>query len=293
MPNASSTDTPDERYLPPFDEVDAPSFDIPADACDCHAHVISESGYPFTPSRSYTPYPAPEVKYLQMLERTGMSRGVLVQVSVYGTDNRYMLSVVRKHPQRLRAVAVVAPDISDRELEQMHADGVRGVRLNVLFGGGVGFDVMETLAHRIAPLGWHMQFLLDATNLEDLMPRMQKLPCPAVIDHMGHMSTRLGVGHRGFQALLHLVREHDFWVKLSGAYRISDDFDRFADTLPFARALVEAAPERMLWGSDWPHVTVTRMPNTGRLRNLFAEWVDDPALRQQILVSNPARLYDF
>src|SRR5690606_3139094 len=123
--------------------------------------------------------------------------------------------------------AVVAPSISDQELNVLHQAGVRGVRLNVLFGGGVGFDAMETLAARIAPLGWHIQFLLDARELPVLLPRLAALPCPIVIDHMGHTPVSLGISHTGFQALLSLVRNHDVWVKLSGAYRISSEFDQF------------------------------------------------------------------
>jgi len=294
----SNPDHPVERStalcLAPFDTVEPATFSVPAGACDTHAHVVCAApGYPMAPDRSYTPPPAPEEKYLAMLDAMGMSRGVLVQISVYGTDNRYMLDVLSRHPQRLRGVAVVSADIEEAELLRLHAAGVRGVRLNVLFGGGIGFDSMEKLAARIAPLGWHMQFLMDIRQLPELMPRMSKLPCPVVIDHMGHMPVASGVEHPGFQALLHMVREQGWWSKLSGPYRISERPDDYADVTPWARALVAAAPERMLWGSDWPHVAIPRMVDSGRMRNLLSEWVPDPALRRRILVDNPARLYDF
>src|SRR5674476_709553 len=173
---------------PPFSEYDDATYSLPPGACDTHAHVVSSSAsYSFVNERSYTPPPAPEQEYIRMLGGTGMSRGVLVQISVYGTDNRYMLSVLRKHPVRLRGVAVVDSNIDDAELSTMHKQGVRGVRLNVLFGGGIGFDALETIAAKVAQFGWHLQLLLDARDLPELLPRLTRLPVPVVIDHMGHM----------------------------------------------------------------------------------------------------------
>lgn len=293
LSDASAQEAP--LCLAPLPEMDAATFDIPPGACDTHAHVVAAdaAAYPLVPERTYTPPPAPESAYLGMLKQTGMARGVLVQISVYGTDNRYMLEVLRRHPDQLRGIGVVAPTVTDSELADMHAAGVRGLRINVLFGGGIGFDAMETLAHRIAGLGWHMQFLMDARQLPELLPRMRKLPVPGVVDHMGHMPVAEGMGSAGFQALQHLVRDHGWWVKLSGAYRISDRFDDFSDVVPWAQALIETAPDRMLWGSDWPHVHQTRMVNTGRLRNQLASWAPDAALRHRILVDNPERLYGF
>lgn len=280
----------------PLPELDPPAFAMPHGAVDTHAHVISVAPeYPMVAQRSYTPPAASEQAYLTMLDRQGCSHGVLVQVSVHGTDNRYMLEVLRRNPQRLRGVAVVAPEVSDKELEAMHEAGVRGLRINVLFGGGIGFTAMETLAHRIKDLGWHMQFLMDARTLPDFMPRMTKLPVTGVIDHMGHMPVREGLSSPGFRALRELVAGHGYWVKLSGAYRISDQPPGFADVTPFAQALIKDAPDRMVWGSDWPHVSLTpeAMPNTGALRNLLAQWAPDEAVRHRILVENPARLYGF
>jgi predicted TIM-barrel fold metal-dependent hydrolase len=267
---------------------------MPAFACDTHCHVVSESeAYPMVAARIYTPPPAPEAKYLAMLAATGCTRGVLVQISVYGTDNRYMLEALGRNPN-LRGVAVVGPEVSDRELEALHAGGVRGLRINVSFpGGGLSFDAMELLARRIAPMGWHMQFLCDGRDLPGLLPRMKRLPCPGVIDHMGHMPVALGLGHPAFRAMFELVEAHGWWVKLSGAYRICDDYDGFKAVTPVAQALIAAAPDRMVWGSDWPHVAMARIPDTGKLRNLLLDWAPDPAARDRILVDNPARLYGF
>jgi predicted TIM-barrel fold metal-dependent hydrolase len=281
--------------LAPFSTVEPAAFGMPAGACDTHAHVISASDvHAMAPTRSYTPPPAPGAKYLAMLDATGCARGVLVQISVYGTDNAYLLEVLKANPDRLRGVAVVTPEVTDRELEAMHAIGVRGLRINVLFpGAGLSFDAMEVLARRIAPLGWHMQFLVEGRELPGLLPRMRKLPCPGVIDHMGHMPVALGFQHPGFQAVRELVANHGWWAKLSGAYRISEDAPDFADVAPIAQGLIEAAPDRMVWGSDWPHVAMARMPDTGHLRNLLQVWAPDPATRNRILVDNPARLYGF
>ena len=281
--------------LAPSAEVAPAAFRMPAGACDTHCHVISDSDeYTMVPSRIYTPPPAPEAKYLAHLAAIGCTRGVLVQISVYGTDNRYMLSVLARHPDRLRGVGVVTPEVTDRELEAMHAGGVRGLRINISFpGGGLSFDAMEVLARRIAPLGWHMQFLFDGRDLPELLPRMRKLPCPGVIDHMGHMPASLGLKHPAFLAMRELTKEHGWWVKLSGAYRLCDDYDGFKVCTPLAQALIEAAPERMIWGSDWPHVAMARMPDTGALRNLLKDWAPEEAMRDRILVDNPARLYDF
>jgi predicted TIM-barrel fold metal-dependent hydrolase len=229
-----------------------------------------------------------------MLDATGCARGVLVQISVYGTSNGYLLEVLKAHPERLRGIAVVTPEVTDQELEAMHALGVRGLRINVLFpGGGLSFDAMEVLARRIAPLGWHMQFLVEGRELPGLLPRMRQLPCPGVLDHMGHMPVALGFQHPGFQAVRELVANYGWWAKLSGAYRISEEAPDFADVAPIAQGLIEAAPDRMVWGSDWPHVAMARMPDTGHLRNLLKAWAPDAATRERILVDNPARLYGF
>lgn len=281
--------------LGPQPDIERPSFTVPPGACDTHAHVIGDGvRYPFVDERSYTPPPAPEENYLRMLAACGMSRGVLVQVSVHGTDNQYLLGVLQRNPTRLRGVAVAGADITEHELEAMHAAGVRGLRLNVLFGGGVDFGALEVLAQKIAPLGWHLQFLMNVQDLPPLLPRLSKLRLPCVFDHMGHMPVTLGMTEPGFQVLLAGLRDYDWWVKLSGAYRISSRFDQdFDDVIPFAQKLIATAPDRMVWGSDWPHVAIPRMPDTGHLLNLLARWAPDPVQRRRILVDNPARLYDF
>ena len=273
----------------------APRFRMPRGACDCHAHVIGSPGrYPFTAERSYTPPPAPEEAYFAMHNALGIERGVLVQVSVHGTDNRLLVETLRRHPRRLRGIAVVTPDVADAELDVLDAAGVRGLRCNELFGGGVGLEAMETLARRIARRGWHLQLLIDGRRLPSISARLARLPVPFVIDHMGCIPTAGGLGGPGFQELCKLLQEADCWVKISGANRIASEPIPYRDTIPFARALVAARPERAVWGSDWPHVAIKGpMVNDGVLLDLLAEWVPDAATRTRILVDNPAALYGF
>lgn len=271
------------------------SYAVPAGTIDTHAHVIgSPPAHPLVPDRSYTPPEAPASRYLAMLDATGMAKGVLVQVSVHGTDNRLMVETLRAHPERLRGIAVIPLDLPEKELAALDAAGVRGLRLNVLFGGGVGLDKLESYGSLARELGWHLQFLLDARDLAgDLAGRLSRLPVPVVVDHMGHMPTSAGLDHPGFQALLGLVRDGG-WVKLSGAFRTSVAGAPYADTIPFARALNEAAPDRCVWGSDWPHVAIyDGTPKLGPVMDLLAEWVPDEERRRRLFVDNPTRLYGF
>ncbi len=231
---------------------------------------------------------------MAMHDALGIERGVLVQVSVHGTDNRLLAETLRRHPQRLRGIAVVRPDIDEPQLDVLDAAGVRGVRCNELFGGGIGPEAMETLAQRIARRGWHLQLLIDGRRLPSISKRLAHLPVPFVIDHMGYIPTAAGLNDPGFRELCTLLKEADCWVKISGANRISSEPIPYRDTIPFARALVETRPERLVWGSDWPHVAIEGpMANDGVLFDLFAEWVPDEAIRKQILVDNPAALYGF
>jgi len=272
----------------------ASRYVMPVRAVDTHAHVIgAPPAHPFVGSRSYTPPPASEAAYLAMLDATGMTYGVLIQVSVHGVDNRMMVASLRAHPQRLRGIAVVDPAIDARALTALKEAGVVGLRLNVLFGGGVGLDALDRYEAICRDMGWHLQFLLDARALPEFAARLSRLRVPAVIDHMGHFPTSEGLDSRGFQSLLGLVRDGAY-VKLSGAFRCSVEGPPYTDTVPFARALNQAAPTRSVWGSDWPHVSNWGpQPNNGDLLDLIADWVPDPDRRQQLFVDNPSQLYGF
>ena len=228
-----------------------------------------------------------------MLDATGMTYGVLVQVSVHGTDNRKMLEVLRAHPKRLRGIAVVPLDLPQRELVALKDAGVVGLRLNVLYGGGIGFDQLEAYGALARDMGWHLQFLIDARDLTPLASRIGKLPVPVVVDHWGHFPVSRGLEDPGFQTLVALARD-GAWVKLSGAYRNSVAGPPYADTIPFARAVHQAAPDRCVYGSDWPHVAhYGRMMNVGELLDLMAGWIPDEAARNRVFVDNAHRLYGF
>jgi predicted TIM-barrel fold metal-dependent hydrolase len=269
-------------------------FTVPPGAVDTHAHVIGlPPDHPFAETRSYTPPEATPQAYLHMLDATGMTHGVLVQVSVHGTDNRLLVRTLRAHRKRLKGIAVVPLGLPDASYEELKQAGVVGVRLNVLYGGGIGFDQVERYGALARELGWHLQFLVDAKDLTPMAPRLAKLPVPFVVDHMGHFPTSRGTQDEGFQTLVSLVRD-GAWVKLSGAYRLTGEEPPYRDTVPFARMLHEAAPDRCVWGSDRPHVSHWgTMMNVGDLLDLLADWVPDAEARNQVLVDNPARLYGF
>lgn len=270
-------------------------FEVPLGAVDTHAHVIGlPPDYPLVPVRSYTPPAAAPEAYLRMLDATGMSHGVLVQVSVHGVDNSLMLQTLRANPQRLRGIAVMPLGLPMREYEAARSAGVVGLRLNVLYGGGIGFDTLEDYGALAREMGWHLQFLVDTRELPRLAPRIAKLPVPFVVDHMGHFPVaQVGPDEAAFQALVELVRDGG-WVKLSGAYRLSQAEPPYAETTPYAQRLMEVAPQRCVWGSDWPHVAHWRtMPNVGDLLDTLALWVPDAQQRHDVLVGNPARLYGF
>ena len=272
-----------------------PKVAAPPNAWDCHAHIFGPvEQYPLIPGRTYTPPQASIQAYQRMLSALGLDRAVIVQPSVYGTDNRCTYDAVAASGGRWRGIAVVDASTNMHALQRLHDAGFRGVRINLLFKGGLAMDSLEQVARLIAPLGWHVQLLVDGRDLAELAPRLRRLPVPFVIDHMGHMPAQLGLAHPGFAVLLALAREGNCWVKLSGPYRISAKPYPYEDAAPIARALVAAAPERMVWGSDWPHPSFQgAMPVDATLLDLLASWVPESRTRQRILTTNPAELYDF
>ena len=278
----------------------APKLQMPALACDTHAHVLGPAArYDYSPARVYTPPDCLMNDYRHMLDTLGVTRAVLVQPSVYGTDNAAMLDAMKTDPQRLRGVAVVDPAVADSELKSMHAAGVRGVRVNIVDvkdrkPGTLPLDVLRRLAARIAPMGWHMEFLMHADEFPDMDQSFADFPVPIVLGHLGYMKTSLGLKAPGFQALLRLMQAGKAWVKLTGPYRISGQPMPHADTTPYAHALMQANPDRVIWGTDWPHVMHKgATPNDGEMCDLLLAWVPDAAQRERVLVSNPARLYGF
>src|SRR4051812_2345743 len=287
---------------PPPREPTRPKFPPPRNACDTHAHVFGPaSQFPYAEDRSYTPPDAPLEKYLRMLDTVGFDRGVLVQGSAHGNDNSAMLDALARTPARLRGIAVADADVPAAELKRWHALGVRGLRFNHFFRGGQlhyrgGVPLEATRVHApvMQELGWHLQLWIDVKDLPETIPIVQSIGLPIMIDHMGRTDARAGTGTPGFQSMLRLLGEGGCWVKVSGAHRLSDSAPDYPDARPFHEALVKANPERLVWGSDWPHPRIEGdMPDAGKLFDLFCEWTPDAATRKKILVDNPARLYGF
>ena len=272
-----------------------PRLTVPPGACDCHAHILGPlTRYPYVAERGYTPPEALLSSYRHMLATLGLSRGVIVQPSVYGTDNRATLAALAAGA--FRGVAVAAPEVSDGELAALHEAGVRGLRINPLYKHAAGLADCPKLAEKIAPFGWHLQIFLDVSGLQDEERTMLAcLPVPLVIDHMGYMPVAKGLDQPGFQWLLGQLAEGHAWVKLSGAYYLSaEPGPPYGDVVPMAQALIAANPQRCVWASNWPHPLVPGdMPNDGDLLDLLGEWAPDAGLRRTILVDNPATLYGF
>jgi predicted TIM-barrel fold metal-dependent hydrolase len=234
-----------------------------------------------------------------MLKTLGVERAVLVQPSVYGTDNTAMLDAMKVAGKNFRGVSVVADDISETELKRLHEAGVRGVRVNIVDvpnrkPGTLPMDALKKLAQKVKPFGWHMEFLAHVDEFPDLDNMLDGFPVDTVYGHLGYMKTDKGIAHPGFQALLRLMKAGKAWVKLTGPYRISLQTMPHADTDVYAHELIKAAPQQVVWGSDWPHVMVKgAMPNDGDICDLLGNWVLDANVRKQVLVDNPARLYGF
>lgn len=276
---------------------------LPPGSCDAHAHVFGPvSRYPCSPERSFTPLVASCRAYGELLERLGFERAVLVQPSIYGTDNSCMtdamITAKAEYPGiAWRGVAVVGSDISETELERLHDIGIRGVRLNLISrGADVSRHDIEALAEKIAPFGWHVQVLADISRFDGFRRWAGGLPVPVVVDHMGHAGEHFDPETGWFRDLVALLGNGRAWVKLSGGMRNTTQLaPPLGDVRALAMALMEAAPKRLVYGTDWPHVNLNRpTPDDGAMLAEFAGWADgDADLLSRILVENPAELYGF
>lgn len=282
-------------YPGPQLDVRKPRLKLPPNAADCHAHVFGPADkYPQAANRLYTAPPVLLEDYLAMHRAVGIARGVLVQTGLYGNDNSFIVDSIKAHPDRLRGIALIGKDATDAELEHLAASGIRGFRVNRTAKTGLDIEVARTLAGRVKDYGWHVQFLLDVEDYPNLDALLGSFPTEVVIDHMGRPDPENGIAAPGFQALIRLLRSGRGWAKLSAPYRTSLQPPPYRDLAPFAHALVDAAPDRLVWGSDWPHVLLeSTMPNDGDLVDLIAEWVPDERTRDRILVQNAEKLYGF
>jgi predicted TIM-barrel fold metal-dependent hydrolase len=281
---------------PPDPDTRTPAVRFPSGACDCHSHVFGpQRRYPFAANAAYIAPDSPTASYVRMLKTIGCERAVIVQPSVYGTDNTAMLDALRSGLFQFRGVAVVRPGITDSELQSYNEAGVRGIRVNLSSATpGMTLDEARRMAPRLKALGWHIQFFLDLKTMADAEEKLGSLDIPIVIDHFGRVNAQEGVEGEAFQRLLRLVRRPNCWAKLIGPYFLSSERPYFPDVAPLARAIVAAAPDRVVWGTDWPHPSPHgAMPNDGDLADMLGDWVPDEAQRKRVLVDNPARLYGF
>jgi len=272
------------------------AFTPPAAACDAHCHIFGPADrFPFSPTRSYTPPDAGIEDFERLQARLGLSRAVFVQASCHGTDNAAIVDALRRGRGRYAGVAMVDQSFTPDDLAELNEVGVRATRFNFVahLGGAPDLDRFWRIVERVIPLGWHIVLHFDAQDLPGYRALLDRMPCPYVIDHMARVDATRGVEQPPFLALLELQRDDRCWVKVSGAERLTAAGPPpYDDVVPYARMLIETAPDRVLWGTDWPHPNVRHMPDDGDLVDLLADFAPDEATRHRILVDNPQRLYD-
>ena len=291
--------------LPPDPNTRKPCFTPPPNSCDTHFHVFGPPEiFPFLSTHEYTPPAAPLEHYLKMAAVIGMERAVVVQPSVHGLDNSATLDAIAKSGGRFRGLARIDDKTPKAELQKLHDGGVRGVRFNLLDRprGNVKLDVLDRCVEHIAEFGWSVDLHIDTKNLLEQERRIRALPIPVVIDHIARVKPVEGLNQPAFQLLLDLMKAKNVWVKVSGADKICNTKVHsyfglpFVEAIPFARAVIAAAPDRVIWGTDWPHsnnFAPGLTPNDGDLVDLLAEFAPDEPARRKILVDNPAALYGF
>ncbi|HEX8012285.1 MAG TPA: amidohydrolase family protein [Casimicrobiaceae bacterium] len=272
-----------------------PTLAVPALSCDCHAHVLGPpSRYPYVPDRSYTPPDALPSDYLRMLAVLGVERMVVVQASCYGEDNRRTIDAVHELGiHRARGVVMVGARVAEEELNAMHDSGIRATRFITTAKGGPTLDQLSDVAARVAPLGWAIEMYIPPRAWPDVLPIVERLPVPVVFDHMGGMLASTPLSDPVFRRITALLESGRCWTKLTG-YRPSVAGPPYADVAPLARHFIARAPDRCVWGTDWPHTNIEgHMPDDGALLDQLATWVDDAGALKKILVHNPEQLYKF
>lgn len=272
-----------------------PRLVLPPGACDSHCHVFGPGAvFPYAEDRAYTPPDAPYEGLVNLHRILGVSRAVIVHASCHGSDMTVTLDGIARSNGTMKGVAVVDPGVTDAELARLDAGGIRGVRFNFVkhLGGMPDMAFFQRVLAQVEPLGWHVVLHLDAQDIVPLAPVIAGIRIPFVIDHMGRVKAKDGVEQPAFRQLLDLMRNPLAWVKICGSERVSSAGAPFTDAVPFAQALLAAAPDRCLWGTDWPHPNIAGdMPNDGDLVDLLGAMTDDPALIRQVTVDNPDRLY--
>lgn len=286
------------------------NFDVPAGACDCHTHVFGDpQSFPFASGRTYTPEPASVAEMRALHRALHTERVVIVQPSVYGTDNACTLDGVKQQGGVARGIAVIDEKTPEAILDEMDRAGIRGIRINMETAGqsdpALARQRLAAAVERIKARQWHIQIYTRLSVIEGIKDQVMAAPMPVVFDHFGGAEAALGIHQPGFDTLLNLVRSGQAYVKISAPYRSSTQAPDYPEVAPLAKALIAANPQRMLWGSDWPHPAPEPLghPATdiaplwqiddGRVLNQLAVWAPNPTLRKTILVDNPAKLYGF
>jgi 2-pyrone-4,6-dicarboxylate lactonase len=283
---------------PPHASPHAPTtFTPPPNACDAHCHIYGPGDkFPYAPDRAYTPPDSGIDDFEVLQQRLGLSRAVFVQASCHGTDNSAMVDALIRGHGRYAGVAMIDESFSHADIASLHDAGVRGTRFNFVahLGGAPELPVFWRIVNRVESFGWHIVLHFDAKDLPSYAGLLDDMPTPYVIDHMARVEAGAGLEQEPFRALLGLMSDERCWVKISGAERLTaGGTPPYDDVVPYAQALIAAAPDRVLWGTDWPHPNVRHMPDDGDLVDLLAAYAPDAAVRDRILVTNPTRLYDF
>ena len=287
------TDISVQHKVPNSSGTNSPRLKAPADAADCHIHIYDPRFQPPVPR----PSNGTVQDYRLLQKRIGVSRVVIVQPRNYVTDNSVTLDAIKQLGiENARGIGVLRPTVTDAELKTLNEGGIRGIRFTV--GNPrtavVSVDMIEPLAKRIAAYGWHLQLNMDSQQIVDNAEMLRRLPTPIVFDHMGKPPLPAGVNHESHKIIRSLLDARRAWVKISGAYIVSEiGPPTYADATPIAQAFVKAAPERAVWGSDWPHPGPEEHPDDAFLFDLLAEWAPDEVTRNRILVDNPKQLYGF
>ena len=286
----------DPDWLPFDPNPSKPTFKPPSGAVDAHCHVFGPADrFPYAPERKYTPCDAPKQKLFELRDFLGVDKNVIVQATCHGADNRALVDALKASNGRAKGVATVKAEVTDKELEELDAAGVKGVRFNFV-KRLVDFtprEVLTNIAERIAPLGWHIVIYFEAADLPELEPFFTTLPTDIVVDHMGRPDVKLGVDHPQFIRFLDFMRDNqNVWSKVSCPERVSVQGPPYDDVVPYAKTVVERFPDRVLWGTDWPHPNMkTHMPDDGLLVDYIPRVAATAELQRKLLVDNPMRLY--
>ena len=281
------------QQVPWSSGTESPKLKAPANACDCHMHIY-DAKYPADPKATLKPADALVADYKLLQKRIGTSRNVVVTPSTYGTDNRVTLDAIAQIGPTARGVAVVDATVTDAELKRLNGLGIRGIRFNLVQAGATTAEMIEPLSRRVNDLGWHIQIHMKGEQIAGIEDLLLRVPSPIVFDHLGRLAQPNALDNPGFKTISKLIDKGRTWVKLSGAYQDTKvGPPTYSDTVAVARAYIKAAPERMVWASDWPHPTEKDKPDDAVLFDLLAEWAPDEAMRTRILVQNPATLYGF